>query len=93
MDVGTFELLNGIITYSDDVSSPPTQREAIWTGMSVRISPTPSLSAEVGVHATGGAGTTVMTADPDFPSLVAVIVAVPGATRRSGQRESPRARM
>src|SRR5262245_38335791 len=58
VDVGTFELLNGISTYSDAVPSPPTQSDAIWAGMSLRISPTDSLSAEAGVHATVGVDTT-----------------------------------
>src|SRR5262245_59090492 len=54
VDVGTFELLNGISTYSDAVPSPPTQSDPIWAAVSVRISPTASLSAEAGVQATAG---------------------------------------
>src|SRR5262245_4585141 len=54
VDAATFELLNGIITYSDAMPSAPTQSDAIWAGVSVRMSPTESSSAEVGVHATAG---------------------------------------
>src|SRR5262245_17943457 len=65
-------------TYSVADVTPPTQSPAASAAEIVRASPRPSLSETSVVH--GMTGPMVTTAEPVAPSLVAVIVAFPGAT-------------
>ncbi|HEY5492057.1 MAG TPA: hypothetical protein VIK25_12765 [Gemmatimonadaceae bacterium] len=77
----TVELLKGMSAYSEAVA-PPRQSDAFCAAVSATTSPTDSCRA-VALEHNWAVLVTVTSAVPDLPSLVAVMVAVPGATPRA----------
>lgn len=73
----TFELLNGMSTYSDADVPPPRQSDTFSAAVSAWISPTASCSAAAPVQL---AWPTLIWEVPALPSLVAIIVMGPAAT-------------